>query len=240
MNDYTCTIFVKCLQIKNEAFQTFKNFYMFIQIQFDVIIQRIRSDNEDEYVSKRFQDEIIKKEMKWELTIVYNSHENDVVKCINQILVNKMICILTDSDFSQSLWSELIDTAVYLKNQSSTKHLKKKTLHETFHDMKSNLSHLKIISCSCWTLIFKKKCDKLNFKFKEYWLLEYEIFTQFILYNMKDKHVIWSHDVQFDELIQSLCDRLVQNTSIPIPIPESESESESTKGIDSWYWFHCL
>ena len=30
MNDYTCTIFVKCLQIKNEAFQTFKNFYVFI------------------------------------------------------------------------------------------------------------------------------------------------------------------------------------------------------------------
>ena len=31
INDYTYTIFVKCLQIKNEAFQTFKNFYAFIQ-----------------------------------------------------------------------------------------------------------------------------------------------------------------------------------------------------------------
>ena len=64
IDDYICTIFVKHLQIKNEAFQTFKNFYMFIQTQFDVTIQRIRSDNEDEYASKRFQDEMIKKEMK--------------------------------------------------------------------------------------------------------------------------------------------------------------------------------
>ena len=38
MNDYTHTIFVKCLQIKNEAFQAFKNFYAFIQTQFDVTI----------------------------------------------------------------------------------------------------------------------------------------------------------------------------------------------------------
>ena len=99
------------------------------------------------------------------------------------------------SDLSQSLWSELIDTAAYLKNWSSMKHFKSKTSHETLHDVKSNLSHLKIISCLCWALILKKKCDKLNFKFKKCQLLEYEIFTQFILYDVKDKHVIWSHDI---------------------------------------------
>ena len=70
------------------------------------------------------------------------------------------------------------------------KYLKDKTSHETLHDIKSNLSHLKIIGCLCWALIFKKKCDKLNFKFKECWLLEYEAFTQFILYDVKDKCVI--------------------------------------------------
>ena len=63
-DNYTQTTFVKHLQIKNEVFQTFKNFYVFIQTQFDVTIQRIRSDNEDEYVSKRFQDKMIKKKMK--------------------------------------------------------------------------------------------------------------------------------------------------------------------------------
>ena len=101
-DDYTHTIFVKCLQIKNKIFQAFKDFYAFIWTQFDVTIQRIRLDNEDEYISKKFQDEMIKKKIKWELTVVYNSHENDVVECINQILMNKMICILADSDLSQT------------------------------------------------------------------------------------------------------------------------------------------
>jgi len=63
-DDYTRTTFVKHLQTKNEAFQAFKDFYAFIQTQFDVTIQRIRSDNGGEYASKRFQDEMTKKGMK--------------------------------------------------------------------------------------------------------------------------------------------------------------------------------
>ena len=116
---------MKCLQIKNQIFQEFKNFVVFIQTQFEITIQRIWSDNEGEYADSWFQDEMTKKDMKWELTIIYNSHENSIAECINQILLNKMICMLADSDFPQNLWSELLDTAAYLWNQSSIKHLKK-------------------------------------------------------------------------------------------------------------------
>ena len=63
INDFICTIFVKHLWIKNQVFQEFNNFCVFIWIQFDVIIQKIRLDNENKYVSKKFQDEMIKK--KW-------------------------------------------------------------------------------------------------------------------------------------------------------------------------------
>ena len=79
MNDYTCTIFVKCLQIKNEIFQAFKNFYVFIWTQFDVTIWRIRSDNEDEYVtecstgSSRFSLELkanTEFSMNWQASII--------------------------------------------------------------------------------------------------------------------------------------------------------------------------
>jgi len=101
-----------------------------------------------------------------------------------------MICILADSDLPQTLWPELIDTAAYLKNRSPMKHLKGKTPHEALHDVKPNLSHLKIISCPCWALIPKEKRDKLDFKSKECQLLEYETSTQFILYDVEDKRVI--------------------------------------------------
>ena len=129
--------------------------------------------------------------IKWELTIAYNSHENDVAECKNWSLLNIIISILADFDLSQNLWSELIDTAAYLKNQSSIKHLKDKISHKMLHDKKSNFAHLRIISCSCWAQISDKKQEKLNFKSKECWLLDYKISMQFILYDVKDKHVIF-------------------------------------------------
>ena len=235
-DDYTRTTFVKRLQTKDEAFQAFKDFYAFIRTQFGVTIRRIRSDNGGEYASKKFQDEMTKEGMKWEPTVAYNPHENGVAERINQILVNKVICILADSDLPQSLWPELIDTAAYLKNRSPTKHLKGKTPHEALHGVKPNLSHLKIIGCPCWALIPREKRDKLDFKSKECRLLGYEASTQFILYDVEDKRVIWSRDVQFDELAQGLCDaeavQLFRNKINEIQQIEQGSENSGDETSD--------
>ena len=54
IDDYTCIIFIKWLRIKDEAFQAFKNFCMFIKTQFNVTMQRIWSNNEDEYADSQF------------------------------------------------------------------------------------------------------------------------------------------------------------------------------------------
>ena len=82
-DDFTHTIFVKCLWIKNQVFQEFNNFCVFIQTQFDVRICWLWSDNRNKYADDRFQQYIKTKNIKWELTIIYNSHENDVTECKN-------------------------------------------------------------------------------------------------------------------------------------------------------------
>ena len=102
-DDYTRIIFVKRLRIKNEVFQAFKDFCAFIKTQFDVTMWRIRSDNKDKYADNQFQKEMTDKEIKWKLTVAYNSHENSVAECLNQILLNKMICMLANSDLPWSL-----------------------------------------------------------------------------------------------------------------------------------------
>jgi len=115
--------------------------------------------------------------IKWELIIIYNLHENDVTEYKNQNLLNIIIFILADSDLSQNLWSELINIAAYLKNWSLIKYLKDKTSYEILYDEKLNLTHFRIINCLCWAQISDKKQNKLNFKLKEYQLLNYEIST---------------------------------------------------------------
>ncbi len=137
--------------------------------------------------------------MKQEPTIVYNSHENSVAECQNQILVNYIHTFMANSDLPIDLWPELLDTAAYLQNYSPTKPLRKhmwqkhlrqkhpkryenKTLFEALYHEKPDLSHLKTISCQVWALIPIKKYSKFDLRSSNYRMLGYAASTQYILY----------------------------------------------------------
>ena len=62
--------------------------------------------------------------MMWKLIIAYNSHENEIFEHVNWTLLDKIHSMLTDSDLSQNVWSELLKTAIYLKMRISIKYLK--------------------------------------------------------------------------------------------------------------------
>ena len=199
MNDFICYVWVKVLSTKNEVINVFMQFYLEIKTQFDVKIKQVWSDNEGEYSDQLFQTFMNSKTIFWELIIVYNLFENEVSECQNWTLMNYICMIFTDSDLSISLWSELLETAVYLQNQSSTKHLKRKTSYEALFDKKPDLSNLRIISCQAWALISKKKHLKFDLRFSDCRLLEYAASMQYILYEMNSDWVIFSHDVIFNE-----------------------------------------
>jgi hypothetical protein len=110
-----------------------------------------------------------------------------------------MRAIFADSNLSLNLWSELLATAAYLRNQSSIKSLKIENLTQTpfvtLYNNKpdfSNESNLKIINCQTWALIFEEKRSKLNFMSSNYRILDYAVSTQYILYKVESKRVIFS------------------------------------------------
>jgi len=70
--------------------------------------------------------------------------------------------MLANSDLPRSLWPKLINIVTYLKNQSLTKHLKKKTPFEAVFNVKPNLSHFKIINCPCWVQILWRSNPRLT------------------------------------------------------------------------------
>ena len=134
----------------------------------------------------------------WKSIIVYNFFENDVFECQNWILMNYICIIFADSDLSISFWSELLESAAYLWNQSPTKHLEK-TSYEVLFDEKSDLSNFRMISCQAWILISREKQSKFDLRFSDCRLLEYAASMQYILYEMNSDWVIYSHDIIFDE-----------------------------------------
>ena len=134
----------------------------------------------------------------WESTITYNFFKNEVSEYQNQMLINYIHTIFTNSDFSISFWSEFLKTAAYFWNQFSTKHYEK-TFYEALFDKKSDFNNLKIIDCQAWVLIFKKKHSKFDLRFSNCRLLEYAASMQYILYEMNSDQIIFSCDIIFNE-----------------------------------------
>ena len=100
--------------------------------------------------------------------------------------MNYIRTIFADSDLPISLWSELLETAAYLRNRSPTKHLsdKNQTPFEALYSEKPDLTHLRIIGCQAWALISKEKCSKFDLRSSNCTLLGYAASTQYILYEM--------------------------------------------------------
>ena len=140
-------LFDSCFLKRSQIICAFKKFNILVKIQFNKQIKRLWFNNAGKITDKNFQ--ILMKndnDMLWKSTVEYNSQENDVAEWLNWTLMRMIIVILTESsDLSLTVWSELLNTAFYLKLWLLNKYLKEKILYETLYKKKLNLSHLKII-----------------------------------------------------------------------------------------------
>ena len=70
-------------------------------------------------------------------------------------LVEAVRSMLADAKLPHSFWAEAVSTAVYLKNQSSTKALKDMTPFESWTKEKPRIEHLRVFGCDAYAHIPK-------------------------------------------------------------------------------------
>ena len=75
--------------------------------------------------------------------------------------------MLADAKLPHSFWAEAVSTAVYLKNQSSTKALKDMTPFEAWTKEKPRIEHLRVFGCDAYAHIPKDERKKLASKSKK-------------------------------------------------------------------------
>jgi hypothetical protein len=98
----------------------------------------------------------------------------------------------------KDLWDEVLKSVIYVTNRSLE--LDDIISFEKMKDIKSDLSHLKIIRFRTWVQILKKKRKKLNDRFWQSIFIDYEIFNnQFRLYDFKFERIQIARDVIVDE-----------------------------------------
>ncbi len=197
IDDYSQYTTIYLLERKSDLKDVLRKYLKFMKTQ-STSIQRLRSDNEDEYADHQIIELLEEHGVKWEPTTSYNPSQNEVAERCFRTLFERTRAILTSVKLPIRLWDEAIMTVTYLKNRSSTTALNNITLYEAWHGKKPDLSYLHTFGCIVYHHV-KKARRKLDDKSLKCQFLGYEKVNQFRLWN--GKNVLISSHVRWDEIV---------------------------------------
>lgn len=116
IDDYSNT-WVIMLKHKSEAFKNFREWKTLVENQTGKKIKRLRTDNGLEFCSSEF-NQLCKDEAVARLHTVRNTpQQNGVAEWINQTLLERARCMLSNAGLQRMFWAEPVNTACYLINR---------------------------------------------------------------------------------------------------------------------------
>ena len=120
---------------------------------------------------------------------------------MNRTLLDKIRCILFTYGLPKSFWGEVLCSAVYLVNRSSSSAIKFKCPKEIWTNRKPDLKHLRVVGCEAYSHKFD---GKLELRSTRCVFLGYQEGTKG--YRLWDRdsggvRIIVSRDVIFNELV---------------------------------------
>jgi hypothetical protein len=113
-------------------------------------VKTVRSDNGGEFTSNDF--DLRSLGIKHQTTVPYSSQQNRVAERANRTIVERAVLLYSER-LPLSLWAEVMNTVVYLKNRSPTRSLKDQTPLEAYSGVRPDLSRLRVIRCAAWSLV---------------------------------------------------------------------------------------
>jgi hypothetical protein len=191
------------LKNKSDALGCFKDWMVKVERFTERKVKAVRSDNGGEYTSKEFEDHLRLLGIEHQTTVPYSSQQNGVAERSNRTIVERTIALLYSERLPLSLWAEVMNTVVYLKNRSPTRSLKDQTPLEAYAGIRPDLSRLRVIGCAAWSLVRKGARDsKLHPRATLCCFVGYAASQKaYKLWDPKANKVIISRDVVFDESI---------------------------------------
>ena len=108
--------------------------------------------------------------------------------------------MVAHAGLKKSFWAEAVATANYLRNQTPTKMLGKKTPYELWYERKPDISHLKVFGCIAYVHVPDVHCRKFHDKSEKMRFMGYSKGGRgYRLLNEETMRVTYRRDVRFDE-----------------------------------------
>lgn len=221
IDDYSRKVFIYFLTTKDEVEETFKAYKQLVENQTGKRIQKLRTDNGGEYMSRTFDMFLKESGIRHQTTTPYTPEQNGLAERMNRTIVEKARCMLFDAKLGKEFWAEAVSTAVYLLNRSPLKSLINTTPEEVWANKKPNLINLKVFGCRALMHVPKEKRRKWDPKSVDTIFVGYcENTKGYRLFNPRTNKIVISRDVVFMEKETYNQNELVE--SLPIIFYEDE------------------
>ncbi|KAJ4719824.1 Retrovirus-related Pol polyprotein from transposon TNT 1-94 [Melia azedarach] len=197
IDDFSRMTWVFIMKHKSEAFKNFRQWKALVENQTGKKIKRLRTDNSLEFCWSEF-DEFCKNEgIARHHTVRDTPQQNGVTERMNQTLLERARCMLSNAELTRRFCAEAVSTACYLINRGPHTGINLKTPFEVWSGKSADYSNLRAFGC---TVYYHVNEGKLEPRAKKGVFVGYgDGVKGYRIWSPSEKRVILSRNVVFDE-----------------------------------------
>ncbi|CAA0806503.1 Uncharacterized mitochondrial protein AtMg00710 [Striga hermonthica] len=209
-----------------------------VEVQFDLKVRKIRTDNGGEFVNKEVNDVLKENGILHQRTCPYTPQQNGVVERKHRSILEVARSLVFQSKLQENLWPYSLLAAVQIINTFPSEKLGWKSPFELLHGRTPAYNLFRTFGCLCYAnknTPYRKKFDARAVAC---------VFLGFVtgvkgyrVYDLEGRHVFVSRDVifyedqfPFSEEFQKT-ENVVHN--IPLPVVTEDLSSEEEDSVDS-------
>ncbi|KAG8503721.1 hypothetical protein CXB51_001724 [Gossypium anomalum] len=199
IDDFSRKVWAFFLKQKSGVFSEFKYWKIMIEKQTGKQIKYLRTDNGLEFYSDDFNRLCKSKGIVRHLTVRHTPQQNGVAERMNRMIMEKVRCMLSNTNLPKLFWAEAASTACFLINRSPFVAIEKKTPQEVWFGNPANYSNLKIFGCPAYAHIDNGQLEPRSIKCV---FLGYKTDVKgYKSWCPENRKVVISRDVVFDETV---------------------------------------
>ena len=200
VDDYSKYTWVLFLHSKDETPQLIIDHLKKIELEANLPVRIIRSDNGTEFKNSILNDFCTEKGISRQYSAPRTPQQNGVVERKNRTLVEAARTMLSESRLPVYFWAEAVNTACYTQNRTLITKDLEKTPYEIMANKKPTLKYFHVFGGKCFVLKDDEHLGKFEAKAHEGIFLGYSLESKaFRVYVIEHKKVIESLNVTFDD-----------------------------------------
>ena len=150
IDDHSRFTWVYFLHSKSEVFRTFTKFLLYIENQFSMNINTLRTDSGGEYLSTEFQAFLASKGIIHQRSCPANPQQNGVAEHKNRYLLDVVHTLLLEYYVPSMFWVEALKTATHLINRLPSQVLHMESPYFCLFAKQPSYANLRVFGCVCF------------------------------------------------------------------------------------------